>query len=132
MTLVLADTSVWQRVAQPAVAAAFADAFEHDALAMVVPVEIELLRSAVGSADYAALREEYGALHRLPFSGEIAERAVHVQGRLALRGYHRGPSATDLLAAAAAEAADAELWHCDRHFELIADVTGQPMQRVGR
>jgi len=27
--------------------------------------------------------------------------------------------------------ADAELWHCDRHFELIAEVTGQPMRRVG-
>ena len=37
----------------------------------------------------------------------------------------------DLLAAAAAESVDAELWHCDRHFELIEEVTGQPMRRVG-
>ena len=33
--------------------------------------------------------------------------------------------------AAAAESVDAELWHCDRHFELIAEVTGQRMRRVG-
>ncbi len=32
---------------------------------------------------------------------------------------------------AAAEAVDAELWHCDRHFELIAEVTGQPVRRLG-
>ena len=37
----------------------------------------------------------------------------------------------DLLTAAAAEAVDAELWHCDRLFELIAEVTGQSVRRIG-
>ena len=36
------------------------------------------------------------------------------------------------LAAAAAESVGAALWHCDRHFELIAQVTGQLQERVGK
>jgi predicted nucleic acid-binding protein len=36
-----------------------------------------------------------------------------------------------LLAAAAAAEVGIELWHCDRHFELIAELTDQPMRRLG-
>jgi hypothetical protein len=50
---------------------------------------------------------------------------------LARRGHHRGVSATDLLIAACAESADAEIWHCDRDFEFIAEITGQRQRRVG-
>jgi predicted nucleic acid-binding protein len=132
MTLVVVDTSVWQRRLQPEVGDPLGDALEADAVAMVDPIELELLRSAWGSEDHGQIREEYGALHRIPLDAEIGARAVEVQSRLARRGYHRGPSVTDLLAAAAAESAGAELWHCDRHFELIAEVTGQPVRRVGR
>ncbi len=44
---------------------------------------------------------------------------------------HQGPSPVDLLTVAVAEAVDAELWHRDRYFELIAEVTGQPVRRLG-
>ncbi len=64
-------------------------------------------------------------------SEAVERRAREVSLALSRRGYHRGPSPVDLLAAAAAESVGAELWHCDRHFELIAEVTGQPMRRVG-
>ena len=129
MTLVVVDTSVWQRRLQPGVGVLLGDAIESDAVAMVDP--IELLRSAWGSKDHDQIREEYSALHRIPLAAEIGARAVEVQSGLARRGYHRGPSVTDLLAAAAAESVGAELWHCDRHFELIAEVTGQPVRRLG-
>lgn len=132
MTLVLADTSVWQRRAQHDVADRLAAALEQNAVAMVDPIELELLRSAFGARDHDSLRRDYRDLHRIPLTETIGARALEVQGALASRGYHRGPSVTDLLAAAAAEDADAELWHCDRHFELIADVTGQPMRKLGR
>lgn len=131
MTVVLPDTSVWQRRAQRDVAHAVAAALERYVVAIVDPVELELLRSAFGARDHAELRREYGALRRIPLTARMGERALEVQGALAQRGYHRGPSVTDLLAAAAAEHAHAELWHCDRQFELIAEVTGQPMRRVG-
>jgi predicted nucleic acid-binding protein len=108
-----------------------AGAVDNDSVAIVDPIEIELLRAAFGAREHAELRSEYAVLHRIPLSDRIGGRALEVQGELARRGYHRGPSVTDLLAAAAAEDADAELWHCDRHFELIADVTGQAVRRVG-
>ena len=102
---------------------------------MVDPIELELelelLRSAWGGADHDQIRAECSGLHRIPLDAEIGARAVEVQSGLARRGYHRGPSVTDLLAAAAAEAVGAELWHCDRHFELSAEVTGQPLRRLG-
>jgi predicted nucleic acid-binding protein len=63
---------------------------------------------------------------------ELGRRAREVQAALARRGDHRGPSPVDLITAAAAESVDAELWHCDRHFELIAQVTGQRIRGLGR
>lgn len=99
---------------------------------MVVPVVLELLRSARNAVELRALAEEYDALGHVELTPAIGRRARQVQAALALRGYHRGPTPTDLLVAAAAEAVGAELWHCDRHFELIAGVTGQPHRRLGR
>lgn len=131
MTLVLVDTSVWQRRSDPSVGMALADAIEANAVAIVDPIELELLRSASGARDHDELRQEYGGLHRIPLDDHIGLRALEVQSRLALRGYHRGPSVTDLLAASAAESVGAAVWHCDRHYELIAGVTGQRVRRIG-
>lgn len=131
MALVLVDTSVWARRSQRGVAEAVAAAIEANAVVTVAPITLELLRSARSAAELAELAEEYGELHEVELRGAITRRAVAVQHALALRGHHRGPSPTDLLAAAAAEAVGADLWHCDRDFELIAAVTGQPQRRVG-
>ncbi len=131
MTFALADTSVWARSFQPEVAELLSDAVEEDRVLMIAPVVLELLR---GTRDLRALERDarrYDTLPVINMTPAFEERARYVQRRLAWRGYHRGPSSVDLLAAAAAEAADAELWHCDRHFELIAEVTGQPVRRVG-
>lgn len=132
MSLVLADTSVWAQADRPLVGAALGEAAEQGTLTTVLPVTLELLRSARDARDFAVLAGEIDALHDVPLSEEIGMRARRVQGVLATRGHHRGPSPTDLVAAAAAEAVGAELWHCDRHYELIAAVTGQPMKRLGR
>jgi hypothetical protein len=40
-------------------------------------------------------------------------------------GQHRGPSVSDLIIAATA---GLTVLHCDKHFNLIADVTGQPAE----
>jgi predicted nucleic acid-binding protein len=130
--LVLIDTSVWARHNQPQVRQAVAEAIEANSVAMVLPVMLELLRSARDHAELLALAEEYEALHVIPLEPDLGERALAVQAALARRGYHRGPSPVDLLTAAAAESVGAELWHCDKHFELIAGVTGQPVRRLGR
>lgn len=60
----------------------------------------------------------------------IEDRAVEVQAVLADRGQHRSPSVPDLLVAAAAELAGLTVLHVDKDFELIAEVTGQPLERL--
>ena len=131
MSLVLADTSVWVRERQAPVAALMAVALRGNRLAMVLPVALELLRSAPTARHLRQEARRLDSLHQIEVSASVSRRARAVQAALAERGYHRGVSPTDLVAAAAAESVDAELWHCDRHFELIAEVTGQPMRRVG-
>ena len=129
--LVLPDTSVWARTAHPAVAGELGDAIDEERVAIVLPVALELLSSARDAADYALRAQDYDALQKVELTPSIERRAREIQAALAWRGYHRGPSPTDLIAAAAAESVGAELWHCDRHFDLIGEVTGQPMRRVG-
>ncbi|WP_342706616.1 PIN domain-containing protein [Paramicrobacterium humi] len=57
-------------------------------------------------------------------------RALEVQALLVAKGHHRAPSVGDLLIAATAEAAGLTVLHVDKDFELIADVTGQPVERL--
>jgi predicted nucleic acid-binding protein len=60
----------------------------------------------------------------------IEDRAIAVQTSLADRGQHRAPSVPDLVIAATAELADLTVLHVDKDFELIADITGQPLERL--
>ena len=60
----------------------------------------------------------------------MEDRAVQVQGQLAERGQHRAPSIPDLLISAAAELTGRTVLHLDKDFELIADLTGQPLERI--
>lgn len=131
MRAVLPDTSVWSRREQPSVGLALSAAIEQDRVVMTTPIALELLRSARDAFAARALVGQLELLRWIPLSIVIERRAREIVLALTRRGYHRGPSAVDLIAAAAAEAAGAELWHCDRHFELIAEVTGQAMRRVG-
>lgn len=58
------------------------------------------------------------------------ERAVEVQCLLADRGQHRAPSIPDLLIAATAELAGLVVLHDDEDYGIIAELTGQPHERV--
>jgi len=60
----------------------------------------------------------------------MESRAIEVQMLLAERGMHRAPSIPDLLIAAAAELGKRTVLHVDKDFELIAEVTGQPVERL--
>ncbi len=60
----------------------------------------------------------------------IEDRAVELQTLLAERGTHRTPSVPDLLISATAELAELVVLHLDKDFELIADVTGQRVERI--
>ena len=58
------------------------------------------------------------------------DRAVEVLTLLADRGQHRAPSIPDLMIAATAELAGLTVLHLDNDFEIIARITGQPLERL--
>ena len=58
------------------------------------------------------------------------DRSVNVQVALADVGQHRAPSIPDLLIAATAELAQLTVLHVDKDYELIATITGQPVERL--
>lgn len=58
------------------------------------------------------------------------DRAVEVQLLLADRGQHRASSIRDLLVAATAEASNLTVLCVDKDFELIAQITGQPVEQL--
>lgn len=58
----------------------------------------------------------------------MEDRAFDVQMLLADRGQHRAPSIPDLLIAATAEKAGLTVLAVDKDFDLIAGITGQPVE----
>lgn len=60
----------------------------------------------------------------------IEARAVAVLTLLAACGQHRAPSIPDLLVAATAELSDLTVLHVDKDFDVIAQITGQPVERL--
>ena len=80
-------------------------------------------RSLLTQAPLASMPVEY-------LTPRIEDRAVEVQSVLAARGQHRAPSIPDLLIAATAELAELTVLHLDKDFELIAEITGQSVERL--
>jgi predicted nucleic acid-binding protein len=80
-------------------------------------------RSAFRTPPISAMPIEY-------LTPAIEDRALDVQVTLAGKGKHRAPSIPDLIIAAAAELAGLTVLHLDKDFELIADLTGQPVERL--
>jgi len=60
----------------------------------------------------------------------IEDRAVEVLTLLADRGQHRAPSRPDLIIAGTAELAGLTVRHLGKDFDVIADVTCQPVERL--
>ena len=60
----------------------------------------------------------------------IEDRAEEMQMLLADRGQHRAPSIPDLLIAAIAEKTGLTVLAVDKDFDLIADLTGQPVETL--
>jgi predicted nucleic acid-binding protein len=98
-----------------------------DELATCAQVRLEILFSARSAEDYDAMANELQGLRQLRCGDEQFERALDIQRSLARVGglHHRSVKIPDLLIAAAAEAADAVVWHYDEDFDRIAEITGQ-------
>ena len=91
---------------------------------------MELLWSVRTSADFEDTVSAMAALPQLEANRPAWDRAVAVWRELVRRGKHRQARQPDLLVAAVAELAGVPVCHYDRHFDVIAEVTGQPMRAI--
>jgi predicted nucleic acid-binding protein len=126
------DTSAWHHSTDEGVGQRWRTALEADEIGICDQVRLEILYSARSAIDYEAVAEELTALRPIPTTGATYERALDVQRRLAHVGglHHRSVKIADLLIAAAAEAADAVVWHYDRDYDRISAITGQPVEWI--
>jgi predicted nucleic acid-binding protein len=96
------------------------------------PVRIELLQTTRDETEFDAMREALDELRIVAVGAREWSRAEDVFFELASLGplHHRHVKLADLLVAAAAEHAGMPVLHYDRHFELIASITGQPVRAL--
>lgn len=128
----LIDTSALVRLGSSSDADEWATRIERGLIRISTVTRLEVGFSARSGGDLrAALRQP--PLRSMPvehLTPAIEERAVEVQLLLADRGQHRAPSIPDLLIAASAELAGLVVLHDDKDFTLIAELTGQPTERL--
>jgi predicted nucleic acid-binding protein len=93
-------------------------------------LELEVLYSARGHADFVATRQELRGYPRLEIEESDFERAADVLELLARRGRHRSAGLPDLLQAAVAERHGVTLLHYDADFDFIGAATGQAVEWV--
>ena len=132
MSVLLADKSAleWARRDHRA-RTAFLDLRSAHVMAACHMTALEICYSARNLADLDVLHAGQRALEWLPVSEAAMDRALQVQRLLAAQSGngHRRPI-PDLIIAATAELHGAEVLHVDSDYDMIAEVTGQPMRRL--
>jgi predicted nucleic acid-binding protein len=126
----LADTSVWARLTHPAVRSAVASRADRGLIGTCPIIDMEILYSARTGREHDHFRSQRASFDYFPLTDEIAQRAIEVQGLLAVRSQHRSVSIPDLLIAATAERYSLTVLHYDGDYDRIAQLTGQPVEWV--
>jgi predicted nucleic acid-binding protein len=126
----LIDKSALVRLSASPDAAEWARRIERGLVRITTVTRLEVGYSARSGTDLrAGLQEPPVSVMPVEYlTPAIEDRAVEVLTLLADRGQHRAPSVPDLVIAAAAELAGLTVLHCDKDFDLIVGVTGQPAQ----
>lgn len=132
MTTWLIDKSALVRLASSADAAEWAARIERGLVRISTVTRLEVGYSARSGADLRAgwQRPPLSSMPVEYLTPAIEDRAVEVLTLLADRGQHRAPSVPDLIIAATAELAGLNVLHLDKDFEVIADLTGHPVERL--
>jgi predicted nucleic acid-binding protein len=128
----LIDKSALVRLAASPDAAEWAVRLERGLVRVATATRLEVGYSARQGSD---LRASLSAppLSAIPVEYQtpaVEDRSLEVLTLLADRGQHRAPSIPDLIIAATAELAGLTLLHLDKDFEIIARITGQPLERL--
>ncbi len=128
----LIDKSALVRLAESPDAREWAGRIERGMVRITTVTRLEVGYSARTAADLrAGLRQP--PLSAMPveyLTPAIEDRAIEVLTLLADRGQHRALSIPDLIIAATAELAGLTVLHLDKDFEVVADITGQPVERL--
>jgi predicted nucleic acid-binding protein len=132
VTTWLIDKSALVRLSLSPDASEWAERIERGLIRITTVTRLEVGYSARSGPELRA------GLRRPPLSAmpveyqtpAIEDRAVEVLALLGDRGQHRAPSIPDLIIAATAELAGLTVLHLDKDFEVIADITGQPVERL--
>jgi hypothetical protein len=123
----LFDTGVWTWARDrrfPELTTWFNAAVEAGLVLVCDLVILELTRLAPNEQRAQEIAERLGAFEAVPMPAGLWGRARETQLELAANGDHRRVPPSDLLLAAAAEAADVAIVHYDRDYERIAAVGG--------
>ena len=132
MTTWLIDKSALVRLAASPDAAEWAGRIERGLVRVTTVTRLEAGYSARSGPELrAGLRQP--PLSSMPveyLTPAIEDRAMDVLTLLADHGQHRAPSIPDLIIAATAELAGLTVLHLGKDFEVIAQVTGQPVERL--
>ena len=132
MTSWLIDKSALVRLAASPDAAEWAARIERGLVRITTVTRLEVgysarsgpeLRAGFQRAPLSSMPTEY-------LTPAIEDRAVEILTLLADRGQHRAPSVPDLIIAATAELAGLTVLHLDKDFDLIAEITGQPVEHL--
>ena len=132
MTAWLIDKSALVRLNAAADPSEWASRIDRGLVRISTVTRLEVGYSARTAADHRVLLGE-PPVSSMPveyLTPRIEDRALELQLVLAERGQHRAPSIPDLLIAATAELADLTVLHIDKDFELIAELTGQQVERL--
>jgi predicted nucleic acid-binding protein len=128
----LIDKSALVRLTASPDAAEWAGRVERGLVRIATVTRLEVGYSARSGPEFrAGLRQP--PLSSMPVEYQTPateDRAVEILALLADRGQHRAPSIPDLIIAATAELAGLTVLHLDRDFEIIAVITGQPVERL--
>ncbi len=132
MTAWLIDKSALVRLTASPDAAEWAARIERGLVRITTVTRLETGYSARSGQDLRAGLQQ-PPLSSMPIeylTPAIEDRAVEVLTLLADRGQHRAPSIPDLIIAATAELAGLTVLHLDKDFGVIAQITGQPVERL--
>ena len=128
----LIDKSALVRLADSPDATEWANRIERRLVRITTVTRLEVGYSARSDRDLRAGLQQ-PPMSAMPVEYQtpaIEDRAVEVLSLLADRGQHRAPSIPDLIVAATAELAGLIVLHVDKDFDLVAEITGQPLERL--
>jgi predicted nucleic acid-binding protein len=127
----LADTSALARLGHQPVAGVLGPLIEAGLVATCGVIEFELGWAARTAAEFDRLRADRDTGYEwLATHDEDWRRALDVQAALWSSGQIRAVGFPDLLVSAVAERERVTVLHYDGDYDLIAHITGQPMQWV--